>query len=108
MLKTLDILIGTTTVLLAFAMAVTVLTQAITNIFSRKGAYLKDGLSSLLHQLGISTPAVAQEIADAILKHPMISEGTGLGGKVKLGTVIHRDSTTPTVGGGGSAWTPDF
>ena len=94
MLKTLDILIGTTTVLLAFAMAVTVLTQAITTLFSRKGEHLKDGLTSLLRQLGIPTEAVAQEISDAILKHPMISEGTGLRGNVKLGTVIHREEFT--------------
>ncbi len=96
MLKTLDILIGATTVLLIFSMAVTVLTQAVTTAFSRRGAHLKFGLADLLQQLGISDRDAAKKIADAVLRHPMFSDGKawwGLG-KFKLGTVIHREEFT--------------
>jgi len=85
MLKTLDILIGTVTVLLIFSMAVTVITQAITAILNRKGKHLRDGITNLLQQLGISDLPIAKKIAEAVLKHPMIS----LDGK--LSSVIHRD-----------------
>jgi hypothetical protein len=94
MLKTLDILIGATTVLLIFALAVTVLTQAVTSLFSRKGAHLQAGLASLLQQLGIGEPEIAGRIAGAVLAHPMLSPGKGLFGGVQLGTVIHREELT--------------
>ncbi|PYX00268.1 MAG: hypothetical protein DMG89_04940 [Acidobacteria bacterium] len=89
MLKTLDVLIGVTTVLLLFSMAVTVITQAITNIGSRRGRHLRSGLADLLLQLGIPTQEYAQKIADGLLRHPLIAEG-----KRKLGTVIHREEFT--------------
>jgi hypothetical protein len=85
MLKTLDILIGTVTVLLIFSMAVTVITQAITAILNRKGKHLRDGITNLLRQLGVSDTNVAKTIAEKILKHPMISVNG------KLGSVIHRE-----------------
>jgi len=89
MLKTVDLLIGATTVLLLFSMAVTVITQAITNLAGRRGRHLRAGLSDLLQQLGISSAECAQKIADSVLKHPMIRDG-----KNKLGTVIHREEFT--------------
>jgi hypothetical protein len=94
MLKTLDILIGATTVVLIFAMAVTVLTQALTSLFSRKGQHLQTGLSGLLQQLGIPEAAIADKIAGAVLQHPMLSQGKSWLGKVQLGTVIHREELT--------------
>lgn len=86
MLKTLDVLIGATTVLLLFSMAVTVITQAITTIGRRQGRHLRDGLADLLEQLGISPGKSAQTIAISLLKHPLIRLG-----KTSLGTVIHRE-----------------
>ena len=85
MLKTLDVLIGLTTVLLLFSMAVTVMTQVITNLAARRGRHLKAGLSSLLQQLGIPSRDLANEIAKTVLKHPLIANGR------RLGTVIHRE-----------------
>lgn len=85
MLKTLDILIGTVTVLLVFSMAVTVITQAITAILNRKGKHLRDGITNLLRQLGVSDINFAKTISEKILKHPMISVDG------KLGHVIHRE-----------------
>lgn len=92
MLKTLDLLIGATTVLLLFSMAVTVITQAISNLAGRRGRHLRAGLADLLQQLGIPTAECATKIADSILKHPMIRDG-----KNKLGTVIHREEFTKLV-----------
>jgi hypothetical protein len=89
MLKTLDVLIGVTTVLLLFSMAVTVITQALSNMSGRRGRHLKAGLTGLLQQLGIPAGDYAKQIADSLLKHPLIAEGKG-----KLGTVIHREEFT--------------
>jgi hypothetical protein len=89
MLKTLDILIGATTVLLVFSMAVTVITQAVTGYFGRRGKHLMAGLSDLILQLGIDSRPVADKIARAVLTHPLIASTNG-----KLGTVIHREEFT--------------
>src|SRR5271163_1970627 len=86
MLKTLDILIGATTVVLLFSMAVTVITQALNNLFHRRGKHLKAGLANLLQQLGIPTETCANDIADHVLRHPMIADGKG-----NLGTVVKRE-----------------
>jgi hypothetical protein len=86
MLKTLDILIGATTVVLLFSMAVTVITQALTTFFQRRGRHLKAGLANLLQQLGISARPIAEDIADHVLRHPMIADGKG-----NLGTVVKRE-----------------
>ena len=86
MLKTLDILIGATTVVLLFSMGVTVVTQALTTFFQRRGRHLKAGLANLLQQLGIPTRQCAEDIADHILRHPMIADGKG-----NLGTVVKRE-----------------
>ena len=89
MLKTIDILIGATTVLLLFSMAVTVITQVLTNLFQRQGRHLRDGLAVLLQQLGISDEKIAQTIATGVLTHPLIASANG-----KLGNVIHREEFT--------------
>jgi len=86
MLKTLDILIGATTVVLLFSMAVTVITQALTTFFQRRGRHLKTGLANLLQQLGIPTRQCGEDIADHVLRHPMIADGKG-----NLGTVVKRE-----------------
>ena len=89
MLKTLDVLIGATTVLLIFSMAVTVITQAISNLLGRRGKHLMSGLADLIQQLGIPEREVSETIAKAVLTHPMIADGKG-----NLGTVIHREEFT--------------
>jgi hypothetical protein len=89
MLKTLDILIGATTVLLLFSMAVTVITQAFTSILSKRGKHLLAGLAGLLQQLGIPSRDVAESIAKAVLTHPALASVEG-----KLATVVHRGEFT--------------
>lgn len=89
MLKTLDVLIGSVTVVLLFSLAVTAVTQALTNLLHRRGKHLKAGLTDLLQQLGIPTRPCAEDIADHIVRHPMISDGRG-----RLGTVVKREEFT--------------
>jgi hypothetical protein len=88
-LKTLDVVIGLTVVLLIFSMAVTVITQALTSLAGRRGRHLKAGLADLLEQLGISSREASEKIAESLLRHPMIAEG-----RRKLGTVVHREEFT--------------
>jgi hypothetical protein len=89
MLKTLDVLIGATTVLLLFSLAVTVITQALSSLGGRRGRYLRSGLTGLLQQLGVPADDAAKHIAGTLLRHPLIADG-----KKRLGTVIHREEFT--------------
>lgn len=89
MFKTLDILIGATTVILIFSMAVTVITQAITSFFGRRGKHLMAGLADLLMQLGIDSREAAEKISTGVLSHPLIA-----GANQRLGSVIQREEFT--------------
>src|SRR5262249_18114335 len=90
MLKTLDILIGVATVMLLFSMAVTIITQAVTEMRQHRGKSLLNGLTGLLRQLDPTlVESVAGKIADAVLRHPLVA-----GPKGRLGDVIHREEFT--------------
>lgn len=90
MLKTLDIVIGLSLVMLLVSLVVTVLTQFVTNVANTRGRHLLRGLGDLLQQID---PALEQKTARAIaagvLTHPLISEAMG-----RYGTVIHREEFT--------------
>jgi hypothetical protein len=114
-LKSIDVLIGLTVVLLALSMAVTVVTQTLTTIVNSRGRHLRRGLVDLLQQLDPQlTAAVSKKVATGILMHPLVSGsntpmaatgGTGmfatmlnavrgfLGGP-RLGNVVHREEFT--------------
>ncbi len=90
MIKSLDILLGLTLVMLVASMAVTVLTQIWTTLFNMRGRHLRDGLIDLLNQLHCSlTCADTKAIADHLLRHPLIRDGAN-----RLGSLIHRDELT--------------
>ena len=90
MLKTIDILVGFTTVMLVVSMAVTALTQIVIHITNCRGRHLLKGLTDLLRQIDPALPGkVARKIAATVLTHPLIAEGAG-----RLGTVIHREDLT--------------
>lgn len=90
MLKTLDILIGLSTVMLLFSMAVTVVTQFINQIVNNQGRFLRNGLAGLLRQLDPSlTEKLATNISTALLKHPLIADTYG-----RIGSVIQRQELT--------------
>jgi hypothetical protein len=97
MLKTLDVLIGLTVIMLVLSMGVTMLTQFVTTVLNSRGRHLKRGIVDLLNQIdpalkqkiGAATESAAGRIADAVLTHPLISAS----GR-RLGTVVHREELT--------------
>lgn len=93
MLKSLDILIGLSVVMLVVSMAVTLLTQFFLWATAARGRKLLAGLSDLMEHLHPgATREEAAAIANLILTNPAIS-GAGVG-PWKLGDVIHRDELT--------------
>ena len=90
MLKSIDILLGLSVVMLMVSLVVTVLTQAITNLMQSRGKNLRDGIAGLLRQIHRDLPpGVSREIAEAILTHPLIKSAGS-----RFGTVIHREELT--------------
>ena len=90
MLKTVDIFIGLSLVMLLVSMIVTVLTQAITAVLNSRGKFLMHGVADMLGQLHPEMKReIAEEIARTALTHPLVSGVNG-----KLGGVIHREELT--------------
>jgi hypothetical protein len=97
MLKTLDVLIGLTVIMLVLSMGVTMLTQFVTTVLNSRGRHLKRGVVDLLNQIdpalkqkaGTAAESAAGLIASAVLTHPLISAS----GR-RLGTVVHREELT--------------
>src|SRR5581483_1285671 len=90
MLKTIDIFIGLSLVMLLVSMIVTVITQAVTSLLNSRGKHLLTGVADMLEQVhpGI-TRKIAEEIADKALTHPLVSSVNG-----RLANVIHREELT--------------
>lgn len=87
MLKTLDILLGMSVIMLIASMAVTVLTQFVSGLVNLRGKNLARGLSDLLQQIDPNLQRrIAEEIARSVLTHPMISS-VGQ----RLGDTLHRE-----------------
>lgn len=92
-MKSIDVLIGLSVVMLMVSLLVTVFTQAITNLMQTRGRNLLDGIDGLLRQIHPDLTAdVSRKIAEAILTHPLIrSAGSS------YGTVIHREELTALI-----------
>jgi hypothetical protein len=113
-LKSVDVLIGITVVLLALTMAVTVITQTLTAVINSRGRHLRRGLTDLLQQLDPAlTAALSKQVATTLLTHPLVSgSNTPLAGDAgarsgalasavgwvrrllggpRLGNVVHRE-----------------
>ena len=90
MLKTIDILIGISVVMLLVSMIVTVITQAISTLFNQRGKHLRKGISDLLSQIDPDLPSeIADQIATGVLTHPLVRSANG-----RLGNVVHREELT--------------
>jgi hypothetical protein len=77
-------------VMLIVSMVATVLTQFLTSSFNTHGLCLRRGLRDLISHLDPAlTESVANEIATAILRHPLIG-----GPRNALGGIVHRDELT--------------
>jgi hypothetical protein len=89
-LKTIDILIGISVVMLLVSMIVTVITQVINTLLNQRGKQLMKGIAGILSQIDPDLPSkVADQIATAVLTHPMVRNGNR-----GLGDVIHREELT--------------
>jgi hypothetical protein len=90
MLKSIDVLIGFSIIMLLVSAAVTVLTQVITGTFGWRGRHLVRGVVTILNQIDPKiTPYCLRQIATAVLRHPLIARAEG-----RLGTVIQREELT--------------
>jgi len=90
MLKSIDVLLGLSVVMLMVSLVVTVLTQAVTNVLQTRGRNLLAGIASLLRQIHSELPQqVSDRIAATFLPHPLIKSAGS-----RYGTVIHREELT--------------
>ena len=90
MLKTLDILIGLSVIMLLLSMIVTVITQFVITILNSRGKHLLHGIADMLEQIDPSvTREAAEKIASAVLSHPLVQGANG-----RPGGVIHREELT--------------
>src|SRR6185437_525414 len=87
MLKSIDILIGLSVVMLVGSMAVTVMTGFFHHFSNMRGKSLQQGISDLLKMINPQFGEdVTRQIAECVLKHPLIRDG-----EKRMGTVIHRE-----------------
>lgn len=90
MLKSIDILVGLSVVMLVASMAVTVMTGFVTHLRNTSGLNLRQGLADLLKLINPGlTDDVVKKIAEAVLKHPLIRDKED-----RMGTVVHREELT--------------
>lgn len=90
MLVTVDILLGLSVVMLLASMAVTVLSQFVTNVLNSRGRHLLYGLADLLQQIDPDIErTIALRITGTLLMHPMIHDAMG-----RYGATIHREEFT--------------
>lgn len=96
MLKTVDVLIGFSLVMLILSMAVTVVTQLVSSTLNTRGKSLKNGIQDLLQLLDRGlTPKDAAGIADTVLRDPKIGEPPWPFSKRRgLATAVHREELT--------------
>lgn len=93
MLRSLDILIGLSVVMLVVSMAVTLVTQFFLTLVAARGRHLLNGLSDLLQQLHPGASRLdAQAVARLVLTSPAV-RGMGVG-PWGLGDVVHREELT--------------
>jgi hypothetical protein len=90
MLKSIDILIGVSVVMLLVSMAVTLLTHIVTTLSNSRGRHLMRGLADILQQIDPAlTKEITMKISTTVLTHPLVSDVSK-----RLGTVIHREEFT--------------
>ncbi len=88
MLKTIDVLIGVSTIMLLASMIVMAITHFLMVIAQARGRHLRTGLTELLLQLAKKqlSDTEARTIIERLLCFPQLKSATG-----KTGTVVHRD-----------------
>lgn len=71
MLEMLDVAIGFATVMVAVSLIVMSVTQALSSVLALRGTKLRAGLQQLIEQTAPTLAAKADEISEAMLKHPL-------------------------------------
>lgn len=74
MLYWLDTLIGLVVILLAVSLVIMVLTQIVVALLNLRGYNLKKGIQTLLENTGVDLEKYSEEITNAVLNHPLISD----------------------------------
>ncbi len=88
MLKSVDILIGFSVIMLVVSMSVTLIIQWIVHITGMRGKKLLAGITDLIHQIDpkLLTIDHAQDIANQVLTHRMLAHGAD-----GMAEVVHRE-----------------
>lgn len=87
MLKSIDIMIGVTVVMLVVSVVVTALTQFVLHRLNTRGKNLRTGVADLLQQIAPGfTRECADHIAQKVLLHPLIRES-----EKRLSAAVHRE-----------------
>src|SRR6266704_950755 len=74
MLKSIDVLIGLSVVMLIGSFVVTMLTHAVTTLVNTRGRHLFRGVADMIRHLDPSMEQkIAEEISSSVLKNPMVS-----------------------------------
>jgi hypothetical protein len=73
-LRFIDILIGLSVVLGGLSPIVTLIVQAVGSLLALLGSNLRWGLETLLQSLDPALPPHARDIAERILRHPLLSD----------------------------------
>jgi hypothetical protein len=94
MLKSLDVLIGFSVIMLAISMSVTLIIQGVLYVLRMRSKKLLAGVAALLRQIDpdLLTEEWAGELAREILSHPMLAAGPG-----KLAEVVQREDLIKVV-----------
>ena len=93
MLQSLDVLIGFTVIMLIMSMVVTMATQLLTtSVLELRGRSLKVGISRILALMdrGLA-PAEAEQLADHLLRNPMVGTARFWGKGYRLAGIVHRE-----------------
>jgi hypothetical protein len=86
MLKSLDVVIGFAVVMLLASVAVTMLTQVVVAALNSRGKELCRGLAALVKQAHPDLADHGRDLAEAVLRHPLIATRHG-----RLGGVVQRE-----------------
>ena len=98
MLEMLDVAIGFATVMLAVSLIVMSVTQALSSVLALRGAKLRAGLQQLIEQTAPTLAPKADEISEAMLKHPLISDAsTRMTGRWQLASAIKKEELLPVL-----------
>ncbi|HEY4031125.1 MAG TPA: hypothetical protein VGM25_12325 [Caulobacteraceae bacterium] len=94
MLKSVDILIGFSVIMLVVSISVTLVNQMITGMLNLKGSQLRDGVCRLLRYIdhGINDDN-ARVLANLVLKDPIVATPRLIGGH-RFASIIQREELT--------------